>query len=73
MIVASGLVALVDDCIHERWQTSKKKTAHFPVLADMGTATKPRGFMQRVFCPRRASSSEHAHSPLRHASPISTF
>lgn len=70
VVVASGLMALVDDCIKERWQT--KKTHRLPMLGDV-EYVGPRAFMQRVFTHRR-SSSESAHqatSPLRYAEPIS--
>ncbi|CAN8103192.1 unnamed protein product [Discula destructiva] len=66
VIVAAGLMALVDNCIKERWQT--KKMHRLPALGDMGSSS-PRSFMQRVFSQRRASS-DHPHSPLRYTSPI---
>lgn len=66
--MASGLIALVEDCIRERWQT--KKTRGSPARANVESAG-PRAFMQRVFSQRRTSSEQQHHSPLRYASPIS--
>ncbi|KAJ4390807.1 hypothetical protein N0V93_004405 [Gnomoniopsis smithogilvyi] len=66
VIVASGLMTLVDDCIKERWQT--KKIHRLPTLGDVGS-NGPRALMNRVFSPRRTSSDQH--SPLRYTSPIS--
>lgn len=60
VIVATGLITLVDDCIKERWQS--RKTHHIPVLGDV-EYVGPRAFMQRVFSQR---SQEHrSKSPLR--------
>lgn len=71
VVVATGLMALVDDCIKERWQT--KKTHHLPVLGDVEYAGA-RAFMQRVFSPRRSSSESYQQaSPLSYASPISAY
>ncbi|KAG8168080.1 hypothetical protein KVR01_003769 [Diaporthe batatas] len=50
VIVATGLIALVDDCIKERWQP--RKTHH-----------NPRALMQRVFSQR--SQENRPKSPLR--------
>lgn len=71
VVIASGLMALVDDCIKERWQT--KKIHRLPVLGDV-EYVGPRAFMQRVFSQRRSSSdSSQQVSPLRYANPISAF
>ncbi|KAF3767972.1 hypothetical protein M406DRAFT_254393 [Cryphonectria parasitica EP155] len=72
VIMASGLMALVDDCIRERWQT--KKSSRIPVLGEI-ESTGPRAFMHRVFTQRRSSGDHHNHhnSPLRNASPIPAF
>lgn len=71
VVVATGLMALVDDCIKERWQT--KKIHRLPMLGDV-EYVGPRAFMQRVFSQRRSSSdSSHHVSPHRYASPISAF
>lgn len=46
-------MALVDDCIKDRWQT--KKIHHLPILGNV-EYVGPRAFMQRVFSQRRTSS-----------------
>lgn len=72
VIVATGLMALVDDCIKERWQP--RKVHHLPMLGDV-EYVGARAFMQRVFS-QRSISSEHYHhqgSPLRLTNPISAY
>lgn len=73
--MATGLVALVDDCIRERWQT--KKVHRIPVPLTSKTVNfenvSPRAIMQHVF--GRRYSNDHRHlpvtsSPLRFANPI---
>ncbi|KAK4125896.1 hypothetical protein N657DRAFT_568358 [Parathielavia appendiculata] len=75
VIVATGLIALVDDCIKERWQT--KKIHRIPVPLTSKTvnleAVSPKAIMQHVF--GRRYSNDHQRpstplSPLRLASPI---
>lgn len=78
-------MALVDDCIKERWQT-KKKVHRIPVPLTSKTVNLglggyggPRSFMQHVF--GRRYSNDHSHnaagtnptSPLRFASPIAAY
>ncbi|KUI55077.1 hypothetical protein VP1G_02421 [Cytospora mali] len=70
VIVATGLMALVDDCIKERWQTPK--VHHLPVLGDVERGG-PRSFMQRVFSQRSNSSDHYHHSPPRYPNPISAY
>ncbi len=71
VIVATGLIALVDDCIKERWQT--KKAPRFAVpLAEHGG---PRAFMQHLFTRRNSNAADHPPpaSPLRFAEPIDAY
>ncbi|KAI3392640.1 hypothetical protein diail_5428 [Diaporthe ilicicola] len=72
VIVATGLIALVDDCIKERWQP--KRTHHIPVLGDV-EYVGPRAFVQRVFSSRRNSASQdhHPKSPLRNSDAIHVY
>ncbi|KAJ0115784.1 hypothetical protein J7T55_010607 [Diaporthe amygdali] len=72
VIVATGLIALVDDCIKERWQP--KKSHHIPVLGDV-QYVGPRAFVQRVFSSRRNSASQdhHPKSPLRNSDAIDVY
>ena len=63
--MATGLMALVDDCIKDRWET--KKVHHIAVPLTSKTIdleyVGPRAFMQHVLG-RRHSSEQH-QSPLR--------
>jgi hypothetical protein len=74
--MATGLMALVDDCIKERWQT--KKVHHIPVpLTSKTVDVAPKSFMQQVFG-RRDSKEKHQYSskpstPLRYANPIYAY
>ncbi|KAK3939841.1 hypothetical protein QBC46DRAFT_139118 [Diplogelasinospora grovesii] len=76
VIMATGLMALVDDCIKERWQT--KKVHRIPVPLTSKTVNlesySPKSFMQHVFG-RRHSNDHHSNppSPLRFANPISAY
>lgn len=75
--MATGLMALVDDCIKERWQTKKAHRIPVPLTHKSVSleAVTPKAIMQHVFG-RRHSHDNHAqrpptpHSPLRFASPI---
>lgn len=71
--MATGLIALVDDCIKERWQT--KKVHRIPVpLTHKTVNIAPRSFMQHVFG-RRYSNDYYSSppSPLRFANPIAAY
>ncbi|KAK0715300.1 hypothetical protein B0H67DRAFT_553859 [Lasiosphaeris hirsuta] len=76
VIMATGLMALVDDCIKERWQT--KKVHRIPVPLTHKTVNlghvAPRSFMQHMFG-RRHSNDHHSNppSPLRFANPIAAY
>ena len=82
--MATGLMALVDDCIKERWQPAKK-VHHIPVPLTHKTVDvvpmSPKTMLQQVFG-RRNSKENHQHeyqyyskpsSPLRYANPISAY
>ncbi|KAL2021110.1 hypothetical protein VTK56DRAFT_7529 [Thermocarpiscus australiensis] len=78
VIMATGLIALVDDCIKERWQT--KKAHRFPVPLTSKTVSlenvSPRAILQHVF--GRRYTDDHRHhpapsSPLRFANPIAAY
>jgi hypothetical protein len=64
VVVATGLMALVDDCIKERWQTKKPQRAPVEYA---GT----KSFMHQMFT--RRAPPEQPHSPLRHALPIAAY
>ncbi|KAM5365747.1 hypothetical protein ACJZ2D_010879 [Fusarium nematophilum] len=60
VIIATGLIALVDDCIKERWQA--KKPSHRAIRNRTGdfNQSNPRSFMQSFF--QRRHSEEHSSS-----------
>ncbi len=80
--MATGLIALVDDCIKERWQRPAAKKA-VPLLAPLALSSKavhldaimnPRAIMQHVFGRRysdgagqRPATPPSPGSPLRFA------
>lgn len=73
VIMATGLVALVDDCIKERWQPNK--VHHIPVpLTTKTVDVAPKSFMQQLFG-RRDSKKKHQKAskpftPLQYARPM---
>ncbi|KAL0944484.1 uncharacterized protein CTRU02_202371 [Colletotrichum truncatum] len=69
VIVATGLMALVDDCIKDRWQVKKVHRIPVPLTTKTVDVEGPRAFMHHLF-QRRASDQQS--SPLRHR-PISTY
>ncbi|CAJ2513738.1 Uu.00g018570.m01.CDS01 [Anthostomella pinea] len=62
VVVATGLLALVDDCIKQRWQQKKVRRISLPVLD--GEFMGPRAFVQHLL--QRRNSDHHSHSPLRY-------
>ncbi|KAM0323454.1 hypothetical protein ACHAQA_008733 [Verticillium albo-atrum] len=72
VIVATGLMALVDDCIKERWQIKKHHHLfHLPSASKtLGTEHGPRAFVHNLF--QRRSSEPHAPS-ARHRRTISIY
>jgi hypothetical protein len=65
--MATGLMALVDDCIKERWQA--KKAHRIPVPFSKGVnfgAVSPKALMQHVF--GRRNSNDHQR-PVTPSSP----
>ncbi|KAH6634611.1 hypothetical protein B0J18DRAFT_461770 [Chaetomium sp. MPI-SDFR-AT-0129] len=77
VIMATGLMALVDDCIKERWQT--KKAHRIPMPSTFKSvnfeAVSPKAIVRHVF--GRRNSNNHGHtrpttpsSPLRFANTI---
>ncbi|KAI1651359.1 uncharacterized protein F4817DRAFT_311618 [Daldinia loculata] len=61
IVVATGIMALVDDCIMERWQTKKSPRAVFPLLS-RSLDLSPKFLVQQMFTRR---NSDHHPSPLR--------
>ncbi|KAB5545955.1 hypothetical protein GE09DRAFT_1061325 [Coniochaeta sp. 2T2.1] len=85
VIMATGLMALVDDCIKDRWQPAKK-VHRIPVPLTHKTVDmvpkSPKSILQQVFFGRRNSKENQQHeyqyyskpsTPLRYANPISAY
>lgn len=75
VIVATGLVALVDDCIKQRWgRRDSKKVHRFGLPLTSKTVdleyTGPRSIMQNLF--HRRASDAHAQAP-HHGHVIRTY
>lgn len=75
VIMGTGLMALVDDCIKERWQPKKVHRISVPLThktVNLGYVA-PRNFMQ-LFS-RRPSNEYHSNppSPLRFANQIAAY
>ncbi|CAK7270056.1 hypothetical protein SEPCBS57363_003908 [Sporothrix epigloea] len=78
VIVSTGLIALVDDCIRMRWQSHKPHhSLNMPLISrtfELDHVT-PRALMQHVFHRRNSHGNgingsqinSHVSSPLRHA------
>ncbi|KAK3390338.1 hypothetical protein B0H63DRAFT_446468 [Podospora didyma] len=79
VIMATGLMALVDDCIKERWQTKKAHRIPMPSIpktVHLGNVV-PRALMQMQHVFGRRNSNDHHSappSPLRFANhPIAAY
>ncbi|KAJ9137266.1 Calcofluor white hypersensitive protein [Pleurostoma richardsiae] len=77
VIVATGLMALVDDCIKERWQTKKVHRIPVPLTSKSVDVeyVGPKAFMQHMFSRRNTTEHEHQQpsGPLRYATPIPAY
>ncbi|KAI2619989.1 hypothetical protein GGR54DRAFT_639755 [Hypoxylon sp. NC1633] len=64
VVVSTGLMALVDDCIKERWQTKKIRRIGVPLVSKSldVEVVSPKTFVQQMFARR---NSDHHPSPLR--------
>ncbi|KAI1105801.1 hypothetical protein F4804DRAFT_330887 [Jackrogersella minutella] len=72
VIVATGLIALVDDCIKERWQTKKVHRIGLPLMSrslDVEVVS-PKAFVQHMFARR---NSDHHPSPLRFQKAVAAY
>ncbi|KAI2637011.1 hypothetical protein GGS26DRAFT_588561 [Hypomontagnella submonticulosa] len=72
VVVATGLMALVDDCIKERWQTKKVHRIGIPLMSrslDVEVVS-PKAFVQHMFARR---NSDHHPSPLRFQRAVAAY
>lgn len=73
VVVATGLMALVDDCIKERWGTKRVHRIGLPVRSKTMDLeyVGPKAFVQHIFSSTRrysdhSSPSRHAHDQQQH-------
>ncbi|KAI1821954.1 hypothetical protein F4861DRAFT_426658 [Xylaria intraflava] len=64
VVVATGLMALVDDCIKSRWQPANRHHIRRFSLPDVEFA-KPRSFVQHLLHRRFSEHNQRPQSPLR--------
>ncbi len=76
--MATGLMALVDDCIKERWQT--KKVHRIPVPLTSKTVNfetvSPKSIIQHIFGRRNSNDQSHRptpSSPLQFTNPVAVY
>ncbi|KAJ2896664.1 hypothetical protein MKZ38_005316 [Zalerion maritima] len=69
VIMATGLMALVDDCIKERWQTKKPTRIAMPGRSSTLTSASSKSFGMNLFHRR---NSDHP-SPLRIGGPVAAY
>lgn len=81
IVVATGLITLVDDCIKRRFHTKQKFTAQVsvpltPLKYDMEFTT-PRAMVEQMFKRRNSGSSakerEQRNSPLRYTNAVKAY
>ncbi|SPQ25285.1 b22844ce-d182-46ff-bc86-a28c81ac6212 [Thermothielavioides terrestris] len=78
VIMATGLIALVDDCIRERWQTKKAHRIPMPLTTKTVNldAVTPKAIMQHVFGRRNPNNYQRPPtpaSPLRYAEAATAY
>ncbi|KAK8042617.1 hypothetical protein PG994_013100 [Apiospora phragmitis] len=67
VVVSTGLMALVDDCIKETWDTRKPRRISIPKAMDFEYG-RPKAFVQHMF--RRNSAPQR---PLHWATPVAAY
>jgi hypothetical protein len=80
VIVATGLIALVDDCIKRRFHAAPRPGHHQLALGLPLTPLKmdmefvgPRAMVEHMFKRRNSGGSSKSGSPLKHASPVAAY
>ncbi|KFH42383.1 hypothetical protein ACRE_068820 [Hapsidospora chrysogenum ATCC 11550] len=63
VLVATGLIALVDDCIKDRWHVKKPRGRTHRALSGDFDVANPRSLMRGIF--HRRHSEQRSGSPLR--------
>ncbi|KAI0014294.1 hypothetical protein F4779DRAFT_3853 [Xylariaceae sp. FL0662B] len=72
VIVSTGLISLVDNCVKERWQTKKIHRIGLPLTSKTMDVEvlSPRAFVQHMFARR---NSQPRSSPLRLQRPVTVY
>ncbi|KAI1775193.1 hypothetical protein F4818DRAFT_41543 [Hypoxylon cercidicola] len=72
VVVATGLIALIDDCIRERWQTKKIHRIGLPLTSKSMNVevVSPKAFVKHMILRR---NSDHQPSPLRFQRPVAAY
>jgi hypothetical protein len=78
VIIATGLIALIDDCIKRHFHTeTKHHQVGLPLTPLKMDFVGPKAMAEHMFKRRNSAASakekEHKGSPLRHESPIAAF
>lgn len=69
--MATGLMALVDDCIKEKWQT--KNVHRIPLPLTSRTVDVPRALMPQIFTRRHTDGPQHTAGPPRYNNAIPAY
>jgi hypothetical protein len=75
VIVSTGLIALVDDCIKRHFHprsSSRKGSHHVSVAGTNVEFVNPRTMVEHMF-KRRGSEQSQKNSPLRYHSPVAAY
>lgn len=76
VIVATGLIALIDDCIKRHFHSKPKYSVQLTPLKMEMEFISPKAMMEQMFKRRNSGSSPKERqrpSPLRHASPVEAY
>jgi hypothetical protein len=72
VIVATGLIALVDDCIKRHFH-SKPRRIGVPLTQLNMEFIGPRAMVEHMFKRRNSGNSSKGGSPLKYASPVAAY
>jgi hypothetical protein len=75
VVVATGLMALVDDCIKERWGTKRVHRIGLPVRSKTMDLeyVGPKAFVQHIFSSTRRYSDQSSPSRHAHHNPVAAY
>ena len=74
VVVATGLIALVDDCIKRRFHTKpRSRQVAVPLTQLKMDFVGPKVMVEHMFKRRNSGGSSKQGSPLKYASPIAAY